>query len=209
MAASKPMIIRSKGRSYRFYPDRGGLFNLNISIDDYASETVRLMAKQVPKSMHSGLRKIGYLGMRHIKKDAKSGPVQSGWKKRSIVTRRFPEWEGLRTQEKPQNERPAANFGGLIQAVGYYRHPLPRQKVEFGFLSNAAYRLTTRLQRGFTFPVSKKMRQLFLLRGFKRPRSVITVPGRNLVTPSYDAHKSELMAAFDQEVRSVFHKRIS
>ena len=125
------------------------------------------------------------------------------------MTRRFPEWEGLRTQEKPQNEGPAANFGGLIQAVGYYRHPLPRQKVEFGFLSNAAYRLATRLQRGFTIPVSKKMRQLFLIRGFKRPRSVITVPGRNLVTPSYAAHKSELMAAFDQEVRSVFHKRIS
>ena len=53
------------------------------------------------------------------------------------------------------------------------------------------------------------MRQLFVIRGFKRPRSAITVPGRNLVTPSYAAHKSELMAAFDQEVRSVFHKRIS
>lgn len=206
MAASKPMIVRSKGRSYRFYPDRGGLFNMTVSVDEYASETVRLMAKQVPKSMHSGLRKIGYLGMRHIKKDAKGGPIQSGWKKRSLVTRRFP--KGLRAQKKPRNEGPAANFGGLIQAVGYYRHPLPRQKVEFGFLSNAAYRLATRLQRGFSIPVSKKMRQLFVIRGFKRPRSAIAVPGRNLVTPSYAAHKSELMAAFEQEVRTTFRKAI-
>ncbi len=206
MAASKPMIVRSKGRSYRFYPDRGGLFNMNVSVDGYASETVRLMAKQVPKSMHSGLRKIGWLGMRHIKKDAKGGPIQSGWKRRSLVTRRFP--KGLRAQKKPRNEGPAANFGGLIQAVGYYRHPLPRQKVEFGFLSNTAYRLATRLQRGFSIPVSKKMRQLFVIRGFKRPRSAIAVPGRNLVTPSYEAHKSELMAAFEQEVRTTFRKAI-
>lgn len=200
------MIVRSKGRSYRFYPDRGGLFNMNVSVDGYASETVRLMAKQVPKSMHSGLRKIGWLGMRHIKKDAKGGPIQSGWKRRSLVTRRFP--KGLRAQKKPRNEGPAANFGGLIQAVGYYRHPLPRQKVEFGFLSNTAYRLATRLQRGFSIPVSKKMRQLFVIRGFKRPRSAIAVPGRNLVTPSYEAHKSELMAAFEQEVRTTFRKAI-
>lgn len=206
MAASKPMIVRSKGRSYRFYPDRGGLFNMNVSVDGYASETVRMMAKQVPKSMHSGLRKIGWLGMRHIKKDAKGGPIQSGWKRRSLVTRRFP--KGLRAQKKPRNEGPAANFGGLIQAVGYYRHPLPRQKVEFGFLSNTAYRLATRLQRGFSIPVSKKMRQLFVIRGFKRPRSAIAVPGRNLVTPSYEAHKSELMAAFEQEVRTTFRKAI-
>lgn len=202
------MIIRSKGRSYRFYPDRGGLFNMNVSIDDYASETVRLMAKQVPKSMHSGLRKIGYLGMRQMKKDAKSGPIQSGWKKRSLVTRRFPEQEGLSLQKRPQNEGPAANFGGLVRAIGYYRHPLPRQKVEFGFMSTTAYRLATRLQRGFSIPVSQKMRQLFVIRGFKRPRSVITVPGRNLVTPSYTAHKSELMAAFDQQVRETFRKAV-
>lgn len=197
------MLIRSKGRTYVFYPDRGGLFNMNVSIEDFASETIMLMARQMPKAIHSGLRRIGFLGQRYIKKDAR-GPLRSRWKKRSLVTRRFPEQRGLKTQSSPRNEGPLANFGGLVQAVGYYRHPLPRLKVEFGFLSNAAYRLATRLQRGFTIPVSTKMRKLYLLRGFKGPRSVITVPGRNLVTPSYKAHQPELIEAFQREVRDVF-----
>lgn len=204
-------ILDAKGRirrrTYRFYPDRGGLYSMDVSMDTFLSEELNRMIKEVPKAMHSGLRKIGYVGHLFMKRDARrGGPPGENWPDRSLVTRQFPTWGSMRWAS-PRNEPARRMYGGLVQAIGYYRHPMPRMKVEFGFLGSAAYREATRLQRGFTVRMTPKMRKLFLIRHFKAPRGDLKIPPRNLVAPSYSAHMSVLLAKFDEEVRRVWKKK--
>lgn len=202
---AKGRIVR---RTYRFYPDRGGLYSMDVSMDSFLSEELNKMIEEVPKAMHSGLRKIGYVGHMYMKRDARrGGPPGERWPDRTLVTRQFPTWGSMRWAS-PRNEPARSTFGGLAQAIGYYRYPMPRMKVEFGFLGSAAYMEATRLQRGFTVRMTPKMRRLFLRRHFKAPKGDLKVPPRNLIAPSYRAHKSVLLAEFDDEVRRVWKKKI-
>ena len=202
---AKGRIVR---RTYRFYPDRGGLYSMDVSMDSFLSEELNKMIEEVPKAMHSGLRKIGYVGHMYMKRDARrGGPPGERWPDRTLVTRQFPTWGSMRWAS-PRNEPARSTFGGLAQAIGYYRYPMPRMKVEFGFLGSAAYMEATHLQRGFTVRMTPKMRRLFLRRHFKAPKGDLKVPPRNLIAPSYRAHKSVLLAEFDDEVRRVWKKKI-
>ena len=204
-------LYDSKGRvrrkTYRFYPGRGGLYSMDVSMDAFLSEELRQKIEEIPKAMHSGLRKIGYVGHMYMKRDARrGGPPGERWPDRTVVTRKFPEWGSMRFGK--ERSEPARQFyGGLRQAIGYYRHPMPRMEVEFGFLGSAAYMEATRLQRGFVVRMSQKMRRLFIMRGFRPPKGDLKVPARNLIAPSYRARMSLLLGEFDGEVRRVWERK--
>ncbi len=196
-----------KKKAYRFFPDGRGLFAM--SMDLAASEEMERLIAAVPHAGRSGLRKLAYYAVKDMKKDAKGGgPPGEHWAPRSEVTRRFPGKSSLRWGKRRERRAAAkSTFGQLGRAIGYFRHPAPEMKVEFGFLSRSAYRRGVLLQRGVKYPVSKKMRHLFFARGFKRPGENITIPARNLIGPSFAARRNSLISLFEQETRRVFMKR--
>ena len=194
-------------KAYRFFPNGGGLFAM--SMDMAASDEMERLIAAVPHAGRSGLRKLAYYAVKGMKKDAKSGgPPGEHWAPRSEVTRRFPGKSGLRWGKRRERRANAkSTFGPLWKAIGYFRHPAPEMKVEFGFLSRSAYRRGVLLQRGVKYPVSKKMRHLFFARGFKRPGETIDIPARNLIGPSFAARRAGLVSLFEQETQRVFMKR--
>ena len=183
----------SKRRNYRFFVGTNGMFNMEM--DAVLSEEIDRMIAAVPHAGRSGLRKLAYYAVKDMKKDAKrGGPSGENWPELNEVTRLFPGKSSLRTQDRRKRRTGVkATFGKLTRAIAYYRYPAPMSKVEFGFLSRAAYR------RGG--------RRLFFKRGFIGPRDAIKIPARNLIGPSFRLHRRELIALFEQETRRVFQKR--
>lgn len=197
----------SKRRNYRFFVGTNGMFNMEM--DAVLSEEIDRMIAAVPHAGRSGLRKLAYYAVKDMKKDAKrGGPSGENWPELNEVTRLFPGKSSLRTQDRRKRRTGVkATFGKLTRAIAYYRYPAPAYKVEFGFLSRAAYRRGVLLQRGVRYPASQKMRRLFFKRGFIGPRDAIKIPARNLIGPSFRLHRRELIALFEQETRRVFQKR--
>lgn len=181
-----------------FFSDKASI--LSAAVQGDAGPWLSHLASMLPAQVHKALSSGGYLMQKLLRADiAAGGPPGTNWPELSGV-QKSGRLDQIRRGTKRARKR-SRFFGGLSQAIGYYRYPFPRMQVDIGWLSAAAQRYGYMLQRGTRTPVTSKMAGL--LKGvfgwWPRKRSM-DMPARPLMEPSLRAHAFELHAHMENRI---------
>lgn len=190
--------VRTSWRKDPFFSDKASLVSVGVrgNAGPWLSDLASILPRQVHKALSSG----GYLMQKLLREDiAAGGPPGTSWPELSNVQK-----SGMLDKAKRGAKRARKRnrfFGRLAQAIGYYRYPFPRMRVDIGWLSAAAQRYGYMLQRGTRTPVTRKMAGMFkgVFGWWPRKRSM-DMPARPLMEPSLAAHAFELQAHMENRI---------
>lgn len=185
--------------SYRrdpFFSDHRSLLTASVSAD--AAPWMRDLADLLPKEAYKALSALGYAMQKNLRADIiKGGPPGTTWAKLSPV-HSSGSLDAVRGRAR--NKRRGKFFGQLYYPIGYFRYPLPRMRVDIGWLSASSQRLGYMLQRGATVPVTGKTQRLYALAKRRlKPKSIET-PARPLMREAFEARQNDLSALFESKI---------
>ncbi|MEG6505861.1 hypothetical protein [Nitratidesulfovibrio sp. 1201_IL3209] len=181
-----------------FFSDKASILSAAVQSD--AGPWLSHLAALLPTEVHKALASGGYLMQKLLRADiAAGGPPGTHWPELSDVQKSGKLDQARRGARRARKR--SRFFGRLAQAIGYYRYPFPRMRVDIGWLSAAAQHYGYMLQRGTRTPVTRKMAGLFkgVFGWWPRKRSM-DMPARPLMEPSLRAHAFELHAHMENRV---------
>lgn len=153
-------------------------------------ELMRL-AKEYPAFYQRALKSLGWMGQKEIKKGIASGAPGGKAYPNKIPPARRRVIDHIFGRER-RGGYPV--LGKLRQAVGYDKRYIKEGTVIIGWLSKTAVEIGTKMEKGITYPVSKKMRGKFYHGGLFVRKPQIVIPARPTFTPMKSVIEKEAVA---------------
>lgn len=157
--------------------------DIRIEYDDMATPFLEELVQNNPKWITSALKSAAFYSQKAIKAGIKSGAPGG----RPYTQHTLSDWERgkLEMALGHKSRRSYPMMGRLQQAVGYDTKQAAAGTVVVGWLSQSAAYISGKQQRGFTSPMTDKMRAAFFAAGLhpSDKKTVTRVPPRPTLGP--------------------------